>query len=501
MKTVFLKAITIIAVLIAETIFFSGTHAQNMDTVWTVSGTVTDQLGNPLPGASIVVKGTTTGTITNMTGKYSINAPENAVLQFSFVGYAIQEKLIVENRQVINVVMEEEEGIETAKPIDLTVHQIEKVETDNSFGFRMFREVSKQKGENTFFSPLSLNMALGMLYNGSSGTTRTEMAKTLGITNCSLTEINEYYQKMMQELLKIDPITEINIANSFWYRNELPVKASFIETGKKYFDAEVKALDFNSSTAADIINKWCAEKTKNRINHIIDNSMTDDMMMTLINALYFKSKWQKEKKFEKEKTKLDVFTKTNRQKIKVQMMEQTNSLPYYADEQFQCVELPYGNQAFSMIAMLPHENMDINRLIDHLADVKWQDVMNNMREQRVWLKLPRFKMECDFSLSQPIMNLGMKQIFDPRDADFENIAKIYDVNWYVSDIKQKTFVEVNEEGTEAAAVTAIVVVGFGRRGTTVEPVRFFADRPFLFLIREKSTGLILFIGRIDEPCE
>jgi serpin B len=339
-----------------------------------------------------------------------------------------------------------------------------------------------------------------MLYNGSSGNTRAEMVKALMLEKFSESDINVYYQEILQALIAIDPTTDLIIANSIWYRNYFPVKSAFIETGKKYFDAEVKALNFKDASAANTINKWCADKTKNRINHIVSAPIPDSMMMILVNALYFKSKWKKEIKFDKAKTKLDDFTKINGQKIKANLMEQTTFLPYYADQKLQCVELPYGNMAFSMIAVLPDNNIRIDQLIEHLATVEWQNIVDSMRQQKVWLKLPRFKIECDLSLNQPVMNLGMTQLFNGKLADFANIS---DTVMYVSEIKQKTFVEVNEEGTEASAVTLSGMLGgrISNKPQDEEPVRFFADRPFLFLIREKSTGIILFIGRIDEPRE
>ena len=219
------------------------------------------------------------------------------------------------------------------------------------------------------------------------------------------------------------------------------------------------------------------------------------MMMYLVNALYFKSQWQTDIKFDKKKTKLDNFTKTDSQKKKVNLMEQTSYLNYFADENLKCVEMDYGNRAFSMVAILPSKNMNINQLIDYLDIGTLHNAVQNMRWQKVWLKLPRFKIECDFSLAQPVKDLGMEKIFS---GGFANIS---DDDLWVSNIIQKTFVEVNEDGTEAAAATTIFMVGAAGRPKKIEPVRFFADRPFVYLIREKSTGIIFFIGRMDEPCE
>ena len=379
-----------------------------------------------------------------------------------------------------------------AEPIELTLKQGEKVSADNRFTFKMFREVSALSDKpNTFFSPLSLNFALGMLYNGASGETRTEMAEVLGMGDFTDIEINEYYQKMSQALLEIDPKTDISIANSIWCRNGFPVKQSFIDVNKKYFDASVQSLDFNKPDAADIINKWCADKTKKRITEIVEKPIKDDIMMYLINALYFKSKWQSDIKFDKANTKQRNFTKADNSYIKVNLMEQENTFLYYADENLQCVELPYGNQAFSMVVMLGDESMSLDELIDYLDDATWQNVMDNMYDQEVWLKLPRFKIECDMQLKEPVKNVGMQRIFV---GGFVNIS---DADLAVSGIRQKTFVEVNEEGTEAAAVTVNYLVS----GVPRDPVQFFADRPFLYLIKERSTGAILFIGRMDEPEE
>ena len=460
-----------------------GLQAQETGITRTVSGSVTDNLGEPLIGVYISVKGTNANVISNLDGKYSINVPENAILRFSYIGFIAQD-IAVNNQQIINVAMEDEfsKGLQSALPIKLTAKQNERAKADNSFAFKMFREVSKQEGNNTFFSPLSLNMAMGMLYNGASGDTRNEIVEALGITDFSEIEINEYYQKISQSLLEVDPTTDIAIANSIWYRDNFSVKKHFVEIGKEYFDAEVQSLNFSNSGVANTINNWCAEKTNNRIKNLIDSALYPDMMMYLVNALYFKSQWQMDVKFDKEKTKLDNFTKTDSKTKKVNLMEQTSSLNYFADENLQCVEMDYGNRAFSMIAILPAKNMNINNLIDYLDSEKLQNAVKNMSWQKVWLKFPRFKIECNFSLAQPIRDLGMRQMFS---GGFANISN---ENLWVSNIIQKTFVEVNEEGTEAAAATSIIMIGFAGNPKKIEPVRFFADRPFVYLIREKSTG-------------
>jgi len=376
-------------------------------------------------------------------------------------------------------------------PIELTNQEMQKAGTDNQFAWKIFKKVSELNGKNTFFSPLSLNMALGMLYNGASGETRTEMAEALGMADFTETEINEYYLKMTSALQESDPLTGLSIANSIWYRSGFPVKQPFIDINQHYFDAMVKDLDFSKPSAVDSINNWCAEKTKNKIKEIIEGPIDSDIMMYLMNALYFKGEWMMT--FNEDNTKKAVFTTSDNQKLETAIMEQTTYFPYYADKDVRCVELPYGNRAFSMVIVLPENNMDIEQLIDYLDAEKWQNIVDNLENWvNIQLKLPRFKVECDIPLNAPVKNIGMNRIFS---GGFEHIS---DFELYVSGIIQKTVVEVNEKGTEAAAVTSL---GFctSAGDEPPPPLPFFANRPFLYLIKEKSTGVILFIGRLDKP--
>ena len=482
-------------IILLTVVSIIGLQANEIDSLRVVSGVVFDQFNQLLPGVTVTVKGTGAGVSSDLSGKFSLKVPEGAILQFSFIGYETKE-VAVGDQQIINVVMDDsitENVLTPAKHMDLSVKQSLMAKSGNNFAFKMFREISVVEVENTFFSPLSLNLIMGLLYNGASGNTRNQIGRSMGITDFEIAEINEFYQKILQILPATDPTTDLQIANSIWYHYQIPVKESFIYNGEVYFDAKVKALDFSDNDAAQLINAWCAEKTNGKINRIVDSPMPDDIGLYLLNALYFKSKWQIDKRFNKANTKLDYFTKADNQKKEVNLMEQTTNLQYYADEYLQCIELPYGNEAFSMSIVLPSEGMSVSQLIEHLDNDRWDKINNNMSQQRVWLKLPRFKLECDFSLKQPLINMGMDRMF------YSGFANISDFPTSVSNIRQKTFVEVNEEGAEAAVVTiAEIVVALGTLRAP-EPVRFFADRPFLFLIKENSSGVILFIGRIDDP--
>ena len=386
-----------------------------------------------------------------------------------------------------------EGNVEPAHPIDLTVKQSDKVNGDNAFALRLFQLIARQDdGENAFISPLSVAMAMGMLYNGTSGDARTEMAQAFGMADFTDEEINAYYQKMSQALLDIDPLTTMLIANSIWYDRDYPVKQSFFDINKKHYNAEVQGLDFKAPSAVGTINNWCDKNTKGKIKEIIDE-IPDEAIMYLINAVYFKSKWQFQ--FDKKNSRTAKFTLQSGVQTDVTMMEQTADLRYYAHEKLRCVEMPYGNQAFSMVAILPADGKELNTVIESLDNELWQQIVAGLHTANVHLKLPRFKQECEFKLNEPIASLGINLIF--CEGYLNGIAD--DPRLVVSNIKHKTFVEVNEEGTEAAAVTS-VEVGYTSIGPSV-PVPFHIDRPFLYLIKEKSTGVILFIGRMDHPKE
>jgi serpin B len=384
-------------------------------------------------------------------------------------------------------------NVEPARPIELTAKQAEKVSGDNSFAFRLFQQVAtSDDSENAFISPLSVTMAMGMLYNGASGDARTEMAGALGMAGFTDEEINGYYQKMSQALLGIDPLTTLHIANSIWFRKDYTVKQNFFDINKKYYNAEVRGLDFTASPAVGTINNWCAKNTGNRIDKIID-AIPDNAIMYLINAVYFKSKWQAQ--FDKNDTKTAIFTLQNGTQTDVKMMEQTTNLAYYANDKLSCVEMPYGNQAFSMVAILPAEGKNPDTVIESLDSECWQLILAGMHTANVHLKFPRFKQECEYELNKPVAALGMNLIF--QNGYLNGIAD--DPRLKVSSIKHTTFVEVNEERTEAAAVTSVGVNATSIGPTT--PVPFYVDRPFIYLIRERSTGAILFIGRMDHPKE
>jgi len=377
-----------------------------------------------------------------------------------------------------------------AKPIDIRSGFDEKLKQDNNFAFDLLKTTNKYNNKpNLFISPLSVSMALNMTLNGANGETREEMLTALRVNGYNVDEINEYSKTLREALINIDPSSVFTMANSIWYKLNLSVKSNFIETNRTNYNAEIKEVDFLNPNTLKQINSWCAYNTNNKIPKVLDY-IPGNAVMYLINAIYFKGIWKYE--FDKKDTRKEIFTNSNQQKQEVQMMKQNSSLYYSADSNCQYLELPYGNEAFSMVLMLPHENRTTDDIIDNLNSKTWNSALSGMRERKINLELPRFKTEGNYGLHEKILpEMGMKRAFG-ADADFSNIAD--DMSLAISRIIHKTMVEVNEEGSEAAAVTVVEIF----ESTGIVKPEFKVNKPFLFAIKEKSTGVIIFIGKIGE---
>ena len=482
-------------------------QAQEGTPLRTITGTVVDSDGEPLLGATIQILGASGGAMADMGGRFSIDVPEGAVLIVRFIGMR-EQRITVDNQQEIHIQMEvgrsdfggeffgDGGGLPPAQPIVLTRPQTENVVAGNRLAFLAFREVSRQEGVNTFFSPLSLNIALAMLLHGATGENHVEMANALGVAHLSAPVINSFYRDFSQALLTADPSTQISISNSIALNQTLSsVNERFVENNRRYFNASVRTLDFRSPTSVNTLNEWVAENTNNRIPGIIEN--LDPMGgMVVMNALHFKAKWRNEIRFDEANTRLDNFTTSQGERVQAYLMERTTWYPYFENDYFQSIEMQYGNGSFSMVVILPREELGINQLIEKLDIDIWEQMVNGMERRGVWLRLPRFTKEATFSLNSPLHNLGIRRAFNTLDG-FRNIS---DAELQFTDAIQQIFVEVNEEGTEAVAVTTMfVTIGSAGLGERIPPIPFIANRPFLYVIRERSTGAILFMGRMDNP--
>ncbi|MDR1090083.1 MAG: serpin family protein [Prevotella sp.] len=380
-----------------------------------------------------------------------------------------------------------------AEPIVLKTQFDNKLKNNNVFAFDLFKATYKNEDKaNIFISPLSVDMALGMTWNGAAGDTKTEMQAALRNQGYTAGDINEYAKSLREALINADPSTKLTIANSIWYRSGFDVEQSFIDVNKANYNAEVKGLDFSSPNAVKEINNWCAKNTNNKIPEIIE-TISSDAVMYLVNAIYFKGIWKYQ--FEKKNTRDLPFTKENGTTQNIKMMNQVGNLAYSADENARYLEMPYGNKTFSMVIILPQPEKDMENVIRNINNDSWNDAIKNMQIRSTNLQLPQFKLKCDYDMEKAILpDMGMKLAFNSRLADFTGINKGGGLS--ISKVKHKTFVEVNEEGTEAAAVTSVEMIYTSAEKP--QSMDFLVNQPFLFAIKENSTGVILFIGKIGE---
>ncbi len=367
------------------------------------------------------------------------------------------------------------------------------VDSDNRFGLKLFQEIVKtQRDTNVFISPLSVSMALGMTLNGANTSTREAMINTLELAGLSDQQINESYQSLIELLVGLDPKVKFQIANSIWYRIDRVFEELFMNQCKQYFDAEVTGLDFSDPNTKDIINAWVDENTNGKIKEIVEEIDPNNVMF-LINAIYFKGTWTYQ--FDENATFDDIFHLPDNSTKQCKMMAQKEEYPYFANDQFQAVDLPYGDGLYSMIIILPQYGVSIDDLIMAMDQDTWNSWISNFENQEGNIFFPRFKLEYEIKMNDVLKALGMGIAF----SDYADFTRMYKPGGlFIDEVNHKTFVEVNEEGTEAAAVTS-VVISEKTSGGGIEGFVIYLNRPFIFAIREHHSGTILFIGKIVDP--
>lgn len=377
-------------------------------------------------------------------------------------------------------------------PIEISQKAQEILSASNQFGFEILQKAFEENGDNNLMiSPLSITQALSMIYNGAKGETKTAFENVLHYEGQTTADVNQAALDLTNALLEVDPKVEISIANSIWYRQGFSVEQDFITTNQTFYNAEVSSLDFSNPASKDIINNWVDEKTNHKIEKIVDNINADDIMF-LINAIYFKGAWKAE--FDKNDTEEKPFYLADGSTKNVAMMKIENDFSVYFEPDYSAIDLPYGQGNYSMVVLLPNDDSSLNKLINQLDNEEWNTLMQSMGEPSGWnLELPKFKFEYENTLNNELIDLGLGLAFTDS-ADFTGINKNGGLK--ISRVKHKTFVEVNEEGTEAAAVTSVVlgVTSVGPNTNT-----FIIDHPFLFVIKEKFTNAILFIGTVTDP--
>lgn len=370
------------------------------------------------------------------------------------------------------------------------------VSANTSFGFKLFEEIVRREGnKNIFVSPTSAALALSMVYNGADGDTRQAMASALNLQSMSLEEVNRANASLRKSFENLDPQVRVSIANSLWARQGLALRPEFIQRNKGFYNAEVSILAFNNPGTPDRINQWVNDKTQGRITKIISTVKDGDVLL-LINAVYFKGNWQK--KFDQARE--GIFTLANGRQKKHPMMSQMGAYRYFEGEKFQAVRLPYGQGMVSMVVFLPRVDSSLDEFQRGLTASNWELWMSQFLFEPAdgTVVLPRFKMEYDIDLNDTLKALDMGVAFDPMRANFGNMVSTVNPGVFISKVKQKTFLKVDEEGTEAAAVSSAQAFITGVSGTP-RTFRIVIDRPFFFAIRDDKTGTILFLGAITDP--
>ncbi|MGE5350045.1 MAG: serpin family protein [Actinomycetota bacterium] len=378
--------------------------------------------------------------------------------------------------------------------IELTLKQKEVVASANSFAFDLFRPVvaGEEPGTNIMISPFSITSALSMTLNGAAGGTFDAVKSALRYGGKSLEEINDTYRRLVTVMVPVDERVVMEIANSVWAENNFPVKKEFTDALREWYLAEARNFDVSDPRSVNIINGWIEEKTHDRIQKML-SSLDRDLVMLLINAVYFTGKWKHQ--FDAKLTDERPFYTSPGNPVNVPVMYQKQKFAVARPEGVTLVELPYGQGNYTMVVALPEVGTSPAEIVTGLDAVRWEEWMEGLSygQTEVELYMPKFKYEYKRKLNDDLISLGMGPAFVPGTADFSRIS---DVEVFISFVLHQTFIENKEEGTEAAAAT---VIGFTRTSLPPEPEVIDIDRPFLYFIRETTTGTIVFMGLVADP--
>ena len=384
-------------------------------------------------------------------------------------------------------------------PIHLTEAQQTFVNDNNAFTMNFMKAANEagNSGRSFIFSPLSVTYVLAMVNDAADGITEQELEQTLGFHEGGIQAVNDYCKNLIENLPKVDKKVELNIANAIFVNKDHTLKDQFKKEMQEYYHAEAEALDFSSTRTLSHINNWCKKKTNGMIPSIL-NKVEPEVTSYLLNAIYFKADWTS--KFDPDNTKKETFT-TENGKLEVPMMHQNVLINYVKNDTFAAIDIPYGNKLWCMTVMLPEEGKTTDDIISLLAETGWgtskhRDLLKGLTGHKVDLKLPRYETSSDTeTLNEGLIGLlkklGIRKVFD---SDCMEILNMCDSPIHINMIRQKAMVKVNEEGTEAAAVTASGALG-GAPVDMTPRATFHANRPFVYVIREVSSGVILFVGK------
>ncbi|XP_017656025.1 serpin B6 [Nannospalax galili] len=374
------------------------------------------------------------------------------------------------------------------------------LEANGTFALNLLKTLGEDSSKNVFFSPLSISSALAMVFMGAKGTTASQMAEVLSLNKCSSSgggDVHQGFQSLLSEVNKTGTQYLLRTANRLFGEKSCDILSSFKDSCHKFYEAEMEELDFANAPeqSRKHINTWVAKKTEDKIKELLSpEAVNIDTKLVLANAIYFKGNW--ERQFNKEHTQERMFKVSKNEEKPVQMMfkKSTFKTTYIGEIFTRILWLPYVGNELNMIILLPDEHMDLRTVEKELTYENFMEwtKLDKMDEEELEVFLPRFKLEENYDMKDVLCGLGMTEAFDQTKADFSGISK---EGLSLSKVVHKAFVEVNEEGTEAAAATAAIMM---RKCMMFAP-SFCADHPFLFFIQHNKTNGILFCGRFSSP--
>ncbi|PKM76920.1 MAG: hypothetical protein CVU90_10100 [Firmicutes bacterium HGW-Firmicutes-15] len=366
------------------------------------------------------------------------------------------------------------------------------ISSTQHFSIELFKN-SIKKDENSLISPASVFLALGMTANGTSGETLNSFITCLGKYGLTLDELNKAYKGYSDELTEERGRTALNITNSIWFRNDFTPKAEFLQNNADYFGAGARNLNFNDKASADVINDWVRNNTNGKIDKIIDE-INPDEVMHLINTIYFNAKWKTPFDME-QKASQGNFYLSNSKTQTTMFMHLTDQLDYISGPSASAVLLPYDDGRFAFLAILPNEGIKLDEYIKILDERTIPELISQKRNTHIAVTIPKFKTSGNFELKDTLKNMGLGIAFDEIRADFSKMGNS-DEKLIISSVKHKTFLQFDELGTEASAVTDVVVKATGIYGT-IQNIVF--NRPFVYAIVDTNTNLPLFLGTMENP--
>jgi serpin B len=382
----------------------------------------------------------------------------------------------------------------TPKGITLTAEAPQAIESSNEFGIGLFTKIGKEENKNLMLSPLSASTALTMLLNGCGGDTYSQLQGTLKYpAGMTIEDINEAYKSLVEQLLQADPKVKLALANAIFYRTGFSVKAPFLAVMDNDYSAEIEGLDFSVPSALTTINKWASDNTNGKIPEVL-KTIDNDAVMFIMNALYFNGDWSYQ--FDKSLTEERPFYPDGGNSTDVTTMNGEVGSKVTGGNGYKAIEMPYGRTNFTMVVIVPDENL--NAFYPSFTSQLWNQITSELDGMDEFCKtkvfMPKFKFSYEKKLNDQLKSMGMVDAFIPYKADLSGIS---DNSIYVSFVKQNTFVEVDEEGTEAAAVTTIAIL----QTISMPPQtsQFVIDKSFIFAIRERTTNTLLFIGQVVNP--